>query len=285
VEFYDIDSLNEKQSEKLKLLLDSLGEDRTIVKLSLIDTPNSAVGVIDIKKFRKKNLSSSRVTISAPLALRFLVARAFEVEDAAVMLREFCEWYDVEQPFNAVQLTRSLPGVVDRKEINWWPHRDRFGRPVVIAIGCRHFPNLDDWDAKVQHMYWGLETAHLLCGDGGQIFCICDAAELGFRNLEIEFLQHAIRTYMANYPERLGKCVVVNAAYIFHQGWRMVSGWLDDRTRSKIEVVDDNGYSVIRRYMEDMYIPKRYGGSCEDGILDVPKGEEETDTSWFSSFW
>ena len=43
-----------------------------------------------------------------------------------------------------------------------------------------------------------------------------------------------------NYPETLGSMLIVNAPFFFAGIWGTIKGFLDERTRSKVEIVGTN---------------------------------------------
>lgn len=40
-----------------------------------------------------------------------------------------------------------------------------------------------------------------------------------------------------NYPEIMGQMMIVNAPMLFTGVWSIVKGWLDERTRAKIQIL------------------------------------------------
>ena len=40
-----------------------------------------------------------------------------------------------------------------------------------------------------------------------------------------------------NYPENLGKCLIINAPWVFSGGWKIITPVLDSNTRSKISII------------------------------------------------
>lgn len=71
-----------------------------------------------------------------------------------------------------------------------------------------------------------------------------------------------------NYPETLGRLLIINAPFVFHTIWSVVSTFLDERTLTKIKVVGSD-------YKKDLFellggpenVPTEYGGK-----LEVPGG-------------
>jgi len=71
-----------------------------------------------------------------------------------------------------------------------------------------------------------------------------------------------------NYPETLGRLLIINAPFFFHTIWTVVSTFLDERTLTKIKVVGAD-------YQKDLFevlggaenVPTEYGGK-----LEVPGG-------------
>jgi CRAL/TRIO domain len=68
------------------------------------------------------------------------------------------------------------------------------------------------------------------------------------------------------FPETMCKMFIVNAPTFFAATWRLIKGWLDPRTASKIEVISSRKTmeKKIKEVVDDDQIPSDYGGTGPD---------------------
>lgn len=72
-----------------------------------------------------------------------------------------------------------------------------------------------------------------------------------------------------NYPETLGKTLIINAPSMFAVLFKAVKPMLDARTQAKIKVCSSSYLSELRKYVDDENIPSYLGGR----IVSVGVGE------------
>jgi len=78
------------------------------------------------------------------------------------------------------------------------------------------------------------------------------------------FLKFMAKIDQDNYPESMGKLFLVNVPLVFKVVWKLVSPWLHENTRKKIEVLRGSDYSkVLLQHVDKENLPKFLGGSCE----------------------
>jgi hypothetical protein len=89
-----------------------------------------------------------------------------------------------------------------------------------------------------------------------------------------------------NYPERLGKMYIINAGWGVQGIWRIVKGFLDPVTASKIEVLTSSYKSTLLKQIPAENLPASYGGecACEGGceLSDAGPWQEE---EWRRPAW
>ena len=64
------------------------------------------------------------------------------------------------------------------------------------------------------------------------------------------------------YPEIMGNMFVVNAPYLFSGVWAMVKGFLDERTRNKIQIIGGGFEKTLLQYIDSNQLPSFLGGTC-----------------------
>ena len=69
----------------------------------------------------------------------------------------------------------------------------------------------------------------------------------------------------AQYPERLGKCILVNPPFGFESAWKLIRSVLDGNTASKIRFCFK--MSDLLEDVDASVLPVEYGGTCEEYSL------------------
>ena len=64
------------------------------------------------------------------------------------------------------------------------------------------------------------------------------------------------------YPEIMGNLFVVNAPYLFSGVWSVVKGFLDERTRKKIQIMGSGWEKVLLEHVDAETLPTFLGGKC-----------------------
>lgn len=73
-------------------------------------------------------------------------------------------------------------------------------------------------------------------------------------------LQKASRITQDYYPEQMAVMLIVNIPWSFQAVWSIISGWLDERTRSKIKIVKGQPIKELIKYIDIDQIPQFLGG-------------------------
>jgi hypothetical protein len=76
------------------------------------------------------------------------------------------------------------------------------------------------------------------------------------------FIQRASKITQDNYPEQLGQLCIVNAPWTFTAAWSIIKGWLDEKTRAKIQIVGGKPLKTLLQYIDEENIPDFLGGKC-----------------------
>jgi hypothetical protein len=99
--------------------------------------------------------------------------------------------------------------------------------------------------------------------------CILDLAHLtpskvGKRQLNIIKVQSTIDSLC--FPETLNKMIIVNTPGFFSMTWKLIRGWIDQRTSSKVEVVGSDKDRLLKKLstiIDPDELPSDYGGNGE----------------------
>ncbi len=98
--------------------------------------------------------------------------------------------------------------------------------------------------------------------------CIVDCEGLSMRHLwrpGIKALLRMIEVVEANYPETMGKLLIVRAPRIFPVVWTLVSPFIDENTREKFLIYGGKNHMDVGGlpdHIDPTYIPDFLGGDC-----------------------
>ena len=107
--------------------------------------------------------------------------------------------------------------------------------------------------------------------------CIVDLEGLSMRHLwrpGIRALLRIIEIVEANYPETMGRLLIVRAPRVFPVLWTLISPFIDENTRQKFMIYGGNDYKGpggLIDFIDEKYIPDFLGGDCYVSIcLGIP---------------
>ncbi|XP_043088671.1 SEC14-like protein 1 isoform X2 [Puntigrus tetrazona] len=218
--------------------------------------------------------------------LRFLRSRDFNLEKAKEALCQTLTWRKQHQ-IDFLLDTWQCPQLLQDYYTGGWHHHDKDGRPLYIL-------RLGQMDTKGLVRVLGEETLlrHVLsineeglrhCEENTKIFgkpiscwtCLVDLEGLNMRHLwrpGIKALLRTIELVGANYPETLGRLLILRAPRVFPVLWTLVSPFIDENTRKKFLIYAGNDYQGpggLVDYINRDFIPDFLGG---DALCDVPEG-------------
>jgi hypothetical protein len=153
---------------------------------------------------------------------------------------------------------------------------DRLGRPLVIER-MGHIP-YDAMLAEVteEHLIerhiWQMEELMRRCdyaakntGSGShQFVLILDLKDfkLQLNNKKLSMFKAVLGIDANYYPETLGKMFIINAPFMFRSIWAMVSGLVDAKTKTKIQMLSQSEMRKILEVVDPSQLPCEYGGVC-----------------------
>ncbi|XP_069684497.1 SEC14-like protein 1 isoform X1 [Periplaneta americana] len=273
-------------SSESQFQLDTDYIQRYLGELSLIQESR----LVQLRKW-VADLQKGKVPSDSTL-LRFLRARDFNVEKAREMLSQSLMWRKKHQ-VDRILSEYQMPQVVKDYFPGGWHHSDKDGRPLYLL-------RLGQMDVKGLLKAIGEEgllqlTLHV-CEEGLQLMeeatrtqgkpistwsLLVDLEGLNMRHLwrpGIKALLRIIEIVEANYPETMGRVLIIRAPRVFPILWTLVSTFIDENTRSKFLFYGGNDYQAsggLVDYIPQEFVPDFLGGSCRSLVLEgglVPKG-------------
>ncbi|KAF2974965.1 hypothetical protein EK904_007152, partial [Melospiza melodia maxima] len=206
--------------------------------------------------------------------LRFLRARDFNIDKAREILCQSLTWRKQHQ-VDYILDTWNPPQVLQDYYAGGWHHHDKDGRPLyVLRLG-----QMDTKGLVLSINEEGLRR----CEENTKVFgrpisswtCLVDLEGLNMRHLwrpGVKALLRIIEVVEANYPETLGRLLILRAPRVFPVLWTLVSPFIDDNTRKKFLIYAGNDYQGpggLLDYIDKEIIPDFLGGEC---MCEVPEG-------------
>lgn len=231
--------------------------------------------------------------------LRFLRATEFSVEKAREMLTQSLHWRKKHQ-IDKLLDEYEMPQVVKDYFPGGWHHFDKDERPLYIL-------RLGQMDVKGLLKSIGEDELLLLalhiCEEGLHLMeeattvwehpvlqwtLLIDLEGLNMRHLwrpGIKALLRIIEIVEANYPETMGRVLIIRAPRCFPILWTLISTFINENTRKKFifycgSDYQEQGSGGLSEYINQEFIPEFLGGSSETYIMEggvVPKNLYKVD--------
>ena len=161
---------------------------------------------------------------------------------------------------------------------------DKMGRPIYIEQAGFIKPD-KVWAIVDQEYLWKsfykeyeLTSKHLFMSCSVvrnkqvfQSFTIIDLTNISigmFGGKVKQMVQSISKIAQDYYPEQLGCMFIINAPALFTGVWSLVKGWLDERTRQKINIVGKDYKSKLLQYCDEDQLPTFLGGTNTSKLVD-----------------
>uniref|UniRef100_A0A3P9INE0 SEC14-like protein 1 n=1 Tax=Oryzias latipes TaxID=8090 RepID=A0A3P9INE0_ORYLA len=218
--------------------------------------------------------------------LRFLRARDFNMDKAREFLCQSLTWRKQHQ-VDFLLDTWERPQLLQDFFTGAWHHHDRDGRPLyVLRLGQMDTKGLVralGEEVLLRQVLSLNEEGLRRCEENTRVFgrpiscwtCLMDLDGLNMRHMwrpGVKALLRIIEVVEANYPETLGRLLIVRAPRVFPVLWTLVSPLIDENSRKKFFVYAGNDYQGpggLVDYIDREIIPDFLGGAC---LCDIPDG-------------
>ncbi|XP_068435212.1 SEC14-like protein 1 [Clinocottus analis] len=218
--------------------------------------------------------------------LRFLRARDFNLEKAREFLCQSLTWRKQHQ-VDFLLDTWERPQLLQDYYTGGWHHHDRDGRPLYILrlgqMDTKGLVRASGEEALLRQVLSINEEGLRRCEENTRVFgrpiscwtCLVDLEGLNMRHLwrpGVKALLRIIEVVEGNYPETLGRLLILRAPRVFPVLWTLVSPLIDENTRKKFLVYAGNDYQGpggLVDYIDKEILPDFLGGDC---MCDIPEG-------------
>ena len=216
---------------------------------------------------------------------RFLRARQHDLNKAEKMFLDHLAW---RKDFGADTILEDFVYNERDSFLALYPqgyHKvDKSGRPIYVQhlgqINLKALKNVTTEERMIKYHVQEYERAlkyifpacskvrgHYI----SQTLAILDLKGVGLRHLngDVKRILSTITTIdQNNYPETLGKTLIINAPAVFRAIWAIVKPMLDPRTQAKIEVCPADYMKVLTKWIDIENIPSYLGGKSNGSLID-----------------
>ncbi|RNF13492.1 cytosolic factor SEC14 [Trypanosoma conorhini] len=203
--------------------------------------------------------------------VKFCIARNFEMGAVYTMMENHFEWLEKFQPSDDEYFPDSMcedypcgySGAVDYdNNIIYCERPGNAGKCTPAAYMERYSTAvITRWHACAMEM--GKTIMRESNYKFKRVCYIVDISNVGFtmnRSL-IAFGRTIAAIDQANYPEHLGRLIIVNCSKLFRVLWKMIRVFIDPETDKKVSFVAPGaGVSVLKQFMREEDIPDFAGG-------------------------
>ncbi|XP_036885799.1 SEC14-like protein 5 isoform X2 [Sturnira hondurensis] len=226
--------------------------------------------------------------------LRFLRARDFHLDKAREMLCQSLSWRKQHQVDLLLQ-TWHPPALLEEFYAGGWHYQDIDGRPLYILrlghMDTKGLMKAVGEEALLQHVLSVNEEGQKRCEGNTKQFgrpisswtCLVDLEGLNMRHLwrpGVKAFLRIIEVVEDNYPETLGRLLIVRAPRVFPVLWTLISPFINENTRQKFLIYSGSNYQGpggLVDYLDKEVIPDFLGGEC---VVAVEILEGESVITW-----
>ncbi|XP_038893024.1 sec14 cytosolic factor-like [Benincasa hispida] len=198
--------------------------------------------------------------------MRFLIARSMDVSKASKMFVQWRKWRDAMVPKGFIAESEVEDELKAKKIFLQGLSISQL--PVMIVLANRHFHAKDQLQFK-KFLVHLLDKVIASGCKGKEIgnekwIAIVDLRQISYKNIDPRGLITGFQFLQNYYPERLGKCFILNMPWFFVSVWRMVSRFVDSATLKNISIVsNEEERRIMIEEVGEEVLPDEYGGKAK----------------------
>ncbi|XP_010908808.1 uncharacterized protein [Elaeis guineensis] len=191
---------------------------------------------------------------------RFLRARDLDIEKASSMFLKYLKWRREAVPNGFISEAEVQNELIQKKI--FMQGFDKMGHPILVGLAARHYHSKRDMDEFKRFMVYILDNLCARVPSGHEKFLvIVDLQGWGYSNCDTRAYIAALNIMQNNYPERLGKALLIHVPYIFMKAWKMICPFIDKNTKKRFVFVEDkNLKATLLEDIDESQLPEIYGG-------------------------
>eukprot|EP00698_Gefionella_okellyi_P010966 TRINITY_DN2875_c0_g1_i1.p2 TRINITY_DN2875_c0_g1~~TRINITY_DN2875_c0_g1_i1.p2 ORF type:complete len:335 (-),score=55.23 TRINITY_DN2875_c0_g1_i1:1163-2122(-) len=196
---------------------------------------------------------------------RYLEARGWSVGKADKMLRATLQWRFLEyRPMDILLADVAEIAATGTAYVNGF---DKQNRPVVYIRSRRE----KDGDASQKYKFFmhvledAISKMDASLGVSKTTWFI-DFANWGSGQTSAKFCLDVLSALQNHYPERLGSCFIVNAPWVFSALWRILTAFMDSRTKEKVQFITGKPEAKLEKLatvIDISNLEKDFGGGLD----------------------
>uniref|UniRef100_A0ACD5WD01 Uncharacterized protein n=1 Tax=Avena sativa TaxID=4498 RepID=A0ACD5WD01_AVESA len=194
---------------------------------------------------------------------RFLRARDHNVGKASAMFLKYLAWKRAAKP-NGPITDDEVRNELAQEKLYVQGH-DKMGCPMVYLFGCRHIAAKRDINEFKRYVVYILDNTCANLPAGQEKFAaVVDLKGFGYANCDVRAMLESLDIMQNNYPERLGRVLLIHVPYVFMAAWKMVYPFIDDNTKKKFVFVADKDLdATLRDALDEHQLPEEFGGKLK----------------------
>jgi hypothetical protein len=209
------------------------------------------------------------------LLLRFLRARKWDVEAAYEMLAACLKW----------RVEFGVTKLVMRGETESIQQQFATGKSFAFNVDknnqliCYNRVKFHDKNAQPLQeselftIYVMESCRKLLTRSVQRVTVVFDLTDFTMASMDYMNLKFLVNCFQNYYPESLGKCLIVNAPWIFEGCWAIIKQFLDPVVKSKVCFL--KSYQELTTFIDADKLPEYFGGSNSYVYEYVPPSESD----------
>jgi len=194
---------------------------------------------------------------------RYLKARDWDLEKAAVLLKGTLQWRRSYKP----HLITAEDVLIELKNEGkmYKNGKDKIGRPVIYMKPGKDNTGAPEREYKVKYLVYLMEKAVRSMNESAgvdKLVLIIDYKDYnGLAGISMTKISKEILNILQDhYPERLGIVFLFNVPVVFTLFWKMLSPFLTESTKSKVKFINEKTTLLLHELIEPDQLEVDYGG-------------------------
>lgn len=232
----------------------------------LTEEEKGAVGNF-VYRLGSENAFSDGIAVSEDEAIKFLMARKFDVGRAISLYHTHCMLRGRFELEHLEPNTEPLYSELQSGKFTVSSGKGVEGDTLCIFYARRHFPNRVDHVTVLQSIVFQLDSVMKRpAAQRSGLSLIYDMTSSGYVNFDFELAMKVLHLLKGGYPARLKHVYILAAPFWFRASMTILSSFLRDKIKDRVEVVKT--YQDLYRSVPQECLPKELGGSIEHNHKD-----------------
>ncbi|XP_059633419.1 uncharacterized protein LOC132276150 [Cornus florida] len=246
--------------EQMGTVMESTGVESASGEQEMLESNEIELTKIGIMRAFIQTQNPSAKEVDDLMIRRFLRARDLDVEKASSLLLKYLSWRRAFVPNGSISASQISNQLADKKI--FMQGVDKMERPIVVAFGSKHKPTKGNLEEIKRFAVYALDKICARMPRGQEKFIgVVELEGWGYSNSDIRGYLAALSILQDCYPERLGKIFIVHAPYMFMTAWKAVYPFIDNKTRKKINFVENKKLRpTLLGDIDESQLPDIYGG-------------------------